>query len=363
MIPEEYKDKKILIVGDAESVEKEYLLKKGFRDVISTDLYYPSEGQFRLDIERSFLDERFDLIFISHVLEHCIFLFRAIRNIRKMLKDDGVVYIFTPNESDGWRLLYHYYSFNFEGWKELFKRAFLTPIREGVVNVINRQNYFYVLRKIKIGAIVRCYYLTDFLDKVLKNIRWVDKIVLANFRYKGVEPMWDDTELIYRRLSMPNVVLKKGEDLEQHEVFNLCMQELKDYDYVFINDADEIVLPYDQIKIITEMLNTKKDAGVITVLDYAKDFYHTYPIRTHKPIIIVKSNCVWKEGDKRTPDYGEGVVFDKIYLHHFGYIVKDLQWKIRNAWHTNKQEVAEMTSREVIEREPPQELLEILEVK
>ena len=69
-IPDEYKDKRILLVGDAEGVEKRLLEKRGFTNIVSTDLCYLTEGQRKLDIEKEVLPERFDLIFMSHILEH-----------------------------------------------------------------------------------------------------------------------------------------------------------------------------------------------------------------------------------------------------------------------------------------------------
>lgn len=362
-IPEDYKDKKILIIGDSQKIESSYLKQKGFLRITSCEYDYPEEEQKRFNIEKDILSEKFDLIYLSHVLEHCLSPFKALLHIREMLKDDGKIFVFLPEEAFCWQKLYHLYCFNFDQWQIFLKRTWLKIISAEVTPLTDRYEYLFILQKVKIGAIVRCYHLTQFLEKVLKNLAWVDKIILANFRYKGVEPAFDDTEQIYKKINLPNIIFKKGEDLEQYEVFNLCMKDLKGYDYVFINDADEILLRNDQLKILNDLMDTKKDIALCKVLDYAKDFYHIYPIRTHMPIVVANSNCVWREGEKRTPNYGEGLKVEKSYLHHFGYIVNDLDWKIKNAWHTNKNEIQEMMGQETLKFSPPRELLDIMEGK
>ena len=67
----------------------------------------------------------------------------------------------------------------------------------------------------KIGCIIRSYYLTDYLERVIKNYAWVDKIVIANFMFqnhpdgkKGVPIADDKTEEIVKRFSFPIVLLK-----------------------------------------------------------------------------------------------------------------------------------------------------------
>jgi hypothetical protein len=78
------KDSKILIIGDAQNVESDYFKSIGYKSIKSTEYDYPEEGQILLDIENQRLDEKFDYIFCSHVLEHCEDVEKAIGNLKAM---------------------------------------------------------------------------------------------------------------------------------------------------------------------------------------------------------------------------------------------------------------------------------------
>jgi len=211
-----------------------------------------------------------------------------------------------------------------------------------------------------VGCIIRSYHLTDFLKPVIKNMAWVDKIVLGNYRFKSVRVSDDNTKDICEDMKLENLVLKQGDYVDEHEGLNLCMEEFGDkFEYVFIIDGDEILLRKDQETILNRLREEKKDAGLCTVIDFVKDLRHRAKIRTHKPLVIIKPNGRFYES--RGANYGEGIVFNDINLYHLGYLVKDLDWKRCNYWDCPKK-IDNIVYGEIEEYNPPKELLEILGV-
>lgn len=199
---------------------------------------------------------------------------------------------------------------------------------------------------------------------MLKNYAWVDKIIVANYRFlrlngDPVEPASDNTEEIIKEVNLPNVELLKGEEvLTQAEVFDRARNRLLDYDLIFISDADEILLPKDQQRIIKEI---KPDTiqVVCNVIDYAtEDLRCIYPIRTHKPIVAVRPSIQFS--GTRCGD-GQGEFFNDVYMHHFGYVdIND--WKINNLWYQNDT-YSWIISQPKIDFQPPEELVELLKEK
>jgi len=185
----------------------------------------------------------------------------------------------------------------------------------------------------QLGVLIRSYHVTDYLKAVLKSYDWVDKIVLLNYRFKTAEPRPDDTEQLALSMNLPNLIFKKGDSLEQHEIFNLGLELLKDCDYVFINDADEIILPREQKKIIENLHSNNRDIAKCPMLDYIVDFYHSFFQQPRFVLTVIKpSKCRFvkiREIENYEPqkiDY-----FPDCYIYHFGFIVPvaKLDWKIK----------------------------------
>jgi len=128
----------------------------------------------------------------------------------------------------------------------------------------------------RIGALVRSYGLTDYLTPVLEQYKWLDKVLVMNYRFGGVKAIKDDTPLL--TVPFKNAICKTGENLNQEEVLNLGLEEFKDFDWVFISDNDELIQRKDQERLIKETEGFQ--AGKCRVLDY-KDHKNTLPIRSH----------------------------------------------------------------------------------
>jgi len=211
----------------------------------------------------------------------------------------------------------------------------------------------------KLGAIVRCYYLTDYLSRVLKSLEYLDKIIVANFIYDDVAP-YDDTEEIVDELNQQNVVLISGSGLKQHEVFNKCLEDLKDMDWVFINDADEFIARTDRDYMIGECEKHKTGMGMCGVIDYAKTD-KIYPRRTHKPAVIIQSNERFYT--TRCIHCIDGLIFEDVFMHHFGYTFpKDkIDWKKKGKWYeAESTEIVRMMNKTIEDFETPKEIKEML---
>lgn len=175
----------------------------------------------------------------------------------------------------------------------------------------------------RIGALVRSYGLTHYLPAVLRSYAWVDKVVVMNYRFTGVKTRADNTPEIAS--GFKNVVLKAGENLDQHEVFNVGLREFDGFDYVFIADADELLTRQDQLKLIKDLPG--HDAGICKIIDYVDTLTERLPERTHKAIVIVRPSVRFYE----VRCYAGNIKsFEDVFMHHFGYVYQPeaLMWKM-----------------------------------
>lgn len=182
----------------------------------------------------------------------------------------------------------------------------------------------------KTGVIIRCYKLTEFLERVILNYKDADKIIVANFPF-GNYSEEDNTATIAKKFS--NVTLLTGNSPKQQaEVFELAQKELLDCDVVFISDADEFLLKGDRQRCI-DVLSMYPGVRKIEcmVIDYSKpDATEAFSQRTHMPVVAFKppvnfSGTRWCDGESKR-------LFD-MHMHHFGYCIKDLNWKFSNLWY------------------------------
>jgi hypothetical protein len=172
-----------------------------------------------------------------------------------------------------------------------------------------------------IGAVIRSYGLTNYLNAVLDSYAWVDKIVVMNYKFNGTQAIKDDTALL--TIPFKNSTILSGEDLDQHTVLNMGVEALNDCELIFISDNDELITRVDQNKLIEGMSGA--NIGVCDVLDYV-DCFHRYPIRSHKPPVIVRPGV--KFYDTRCYQ-GDARYFTEVKMHHLGYTYspKELEWK------------------------------------
>ena len=211
---------------------------------------------------------------------------------------------------------------------------------------------------LRIASLIRSYGLTKYLTPVIKQYAWVDKILVMNYQFKGVPAIEDATLTCISEVNQPNVEVNKGlGNLTQHEVFNRGIELLKDYDLIFISDADEFLARADQNDIVLGMVG--HDIGVCRVIDYAKDFNHRYPIRTHRPAVICRPSARFY--DVRCY-IGGAKYFDTIFLHHLGYIYspEELGWKLNWEKIYEGDSVNELVNKQPEPYEMPQEIRDLL---
>lgn len=173
----------------------------------------------------------------------------------------------------------------------------------------------------KIAAIVRSYHNTDFLEYVLDSLRWVDKILVVNCLHEGYDPAPDDTEEIVKRLNQPNVSLLKLQPRKEHEVLNVAIAHLEEYERILICDADEIIQKEDWLKL---MKLGHYDCALSRMIDVMPD--GTENLREHRPVVVVKPDCHFTFQRCIADNYK---MFE-VPLRHYGYLVKNIKWKKDN---------------------------------
>ena len=216
----------------------------------------------------------------------------------------------------------------------------------------------------KTAAVVLSYHLTRHLKGVLKHLSTLDKVLVINERLKGVKEQLDKTEAIVKKLNQPNVELITGEGSEQHEVLNKGIQLLDSYDMVFINDADEFIIPRDRNRIIEKMIDSDADAGFCNVIDYF-NMSLAYPMRGHKAVVVVKPKNV-KFYDNRCLQFGSGVQFDGMFIHHFGFAMGEdsIKWKLKvECYAKDRKEIDFIINQDKQEKDVPKAILQYVEEK
>jgi len=179
----------------------------------------------------------------------------------------------------------------------------------------------------KIGATIRCYHLTKYLKAVIKQYLWCDKVLVLNYRFPNVKESPDDTKKICDEMGVECI---SGENLKQHNIFNLGLHGLRDFDSVFVADADEFITRQDQDELIR--FGKGRDFVMCKLIDYI-DFDHALQMRTHHPIVLADpKRCEFT--DVRNAG-GNAYTTDAVTMHHFGYAWKDedLDWKYKNKWY------------------------------
>jgi hypothetical protein len=215
----------------------------------------------------------------------------------------------------------------------------------------------------KLAVLIRCYYIIDYLRIVLKSYSWVDKILLMNYRFTSVAPIQDTTEEAALSLNLPNLEIEKGEGIAQHEILNRGLDKLKEYDYVFISDADEIILPADQKTIVNMMQSLGMESGYCLIRDYFYDAFHHLPQRPGHSLVIVKPDKV-RFIHIRSSRYNQNKRKDfNLWLHHFGFALQlnHLEWKMNWESIEEKTDVpANIRNMKISNCHPPEELLRLL---
>jgi hypothetical protein len=215
----------------------------------------------------------------------------------------------------------------------------------------------------KIGLLIRCYHATQYLEKVLKQYAWVDKIVLLNYRYNSVEETTDDTKEIFDKFEHPDKVFKSGKGVRQCDILNLGVDELQDCSIAFIADADEFINPKEQQDICRILRESDASGVIVGIVDYNGDLYHASPERGHLTVVAIKPQKT-RFGHIRTLDSKILYRCPQIVMQHLGLVFTPevIDWK------SNWEHIEEGHGRDIllkdwaVKREvtPPQWLLEML---
>ena len=220
----------------------------------------------------------------------------------------------------------------------------------------------------KIGALIRCYSITDYLTFVLRNYAWVDKIVVMNYRFISAEPREDSTEEIVKAFVHKDIIIDKGEGIKQHEILNRGLEYLKDCDIVFISDADEFMTQAAMRDIATQMIADNRNLGYARIIDYAFDFYHRFNNRHLKDALVaVKPKEVNFVHIRQTRNLNSRTRCFPHFLYHFGFVLprETMKWKMK--WESKEEGINMMSptsgipKTEIVFAEPPdKEILKLL---
>ena len=213
------------------------------------------------------------------------------------------------------------------------------------------------------------YHATQYLPLVLKQYEWVDKIVVLNYRFPSVPVSSDNTEEIVSSFKHPNIVIKSGEGLQQHEIRNLGINLMQDCDAVFISDADEFIFKPDQDKIVRALAERSaecKPASYVacTIVDYNGDLYHALPQRSYYTTVAIAPRDVKFRRLRDAGNYGSCICLPEVVMHHLGFVFTPelMDWKANWEYKEEQHSKQELLNNWAVKREvtPPQELLEML---
>lgn len=181
-------DSKILDLGSGVGEFSKYLLDLGYKNVVSVD---PSEyckneskniglNTLSLDtfnIKKDFGNEKFDLIILSHVLEHILDFKTAIENAKFLLKENGILYIEVPDAKRYSDVDFpSYFFFTYEHLSHYTEETF--------INIAN--SYGFDLLKVKPYLKARKYYVIGGVfknDEKFENIIYTDEVKKGILKY------------------------------------------------------------------------------------------------------------------------------------------------------------------------------------
>jgi hypothetical protein len=140
----------------------------------------------------------------------------------------------------------------------------------------------------------------------------------------------------------------------------MAQSHLLDMDVVFISDADEFLLRSDQARCINALMTYPELKKIeCSVIDYSKkDCSEAFALRTHLPVVAFKPPVVFS-GNRWCE--GESMHLRDMYMHHFGYVINDYEWKYRNLWypHHSADNITCTMKRKMA---PPKELVDALAI-
>ncbi len=221
----------------------------------------------------------------------------------------------------------------------------------------------------RVGAIIKSYHATSFLPIVLKQIAWVDKIVVLNYRFKTAEVAEDNTREICSKFDHKNLIVDSGEGLSQWEIHNRGVEQVKDCELSWILDADEIILKKDQDIIIDRMKDrcpyfNRAEYAQCSFIDYKDDLYHASPERSGLVTVLINPNAVKFSGIRHVSCSVPIAKLPDAYVHHMMTVFpkETLDWKAE--WEHKEEKISKDTLLEnwklVRNVLPPKELVGLI---
>jgi len=143
-----------------------------------------------------------------------------------------------------------------------------------------------------VGAIIPVYKEPHFLNDVIRNISWVDEIAIIESEFKS--------------------------QADQAEIRNAAINELDNCDYVFVLDADEILLEEDARYLLDYASRSFYEAFGALAVSYIQDFEHVVDYDTgHHAIVLVKKGVRLHD----TRCYNRSFIpMSDVKLHHLKFL-------------------------------------------
>ncbi len=195
----------------------------------------------------------------------------------------------------------------------------------------------------RIGALIKSYHNTQYLPLILKQYAWVDKIVVMNYRFLNVEPIYDNTYQICEYFIHENLVCKSGSGVEQHNIYNNGIDLLQDCDVAFIADSDEFLLKSDQEKVIKFLHNrldilASHDFFTCNIVDYKYNLCNALPQREGLSIFMVVPKRTRFHHIRSVDHKMREYKITDITMHHLGLVFPKeiLKWKLN--WEHKEEE-------------------------
>lgn len=216
----------------------------------------------------------------------------------------------------------------------------------------------------KVGLIVRCYHATQYLEKVLKQYAWVDKVVVLNYRFNTVDETFDNTKEIFDKFEHPDKQLFSGVCDKQVDILNMGLVLLKEMDVVFTPDADEFIHIDEQKKIFNRLRNSEFNCAAVNIMDYNGDLFHASPQRDYLTIVAVDPKNFKFHHIRSADARDKKLCLPEIVMQHLGLVFTPevIEWKSNWEYLEEKHSRDKLLKDWAVKREvtPPQWLLEIL---
>lgn len=194
----------------------------------------------------------------------------------------------------------------------------------------------------RVGAVIPCYRMTHFLPAVLESLKDLEQVVVLNGDkpWESNEPVEDNTKEIAEQYQNVNVV--KGSWSNEAVQRTVGVRILKDMDYVFTLDSDEILLPGDQRKLI-EFAEQNKECNSFAsrIVTYKPDLSNRALYdEGHTPIVLVRPVPSFSFSVIRCVNSHYRALHDVI-LHHLKFLQPEdqLSWRLKSKFSHEKREV------------------------